>query len=178
MYLEKVLIEVKENGWDEILGFDYAGQIVGCDENEIKELESAVGLKLPTAYKEFLRWAGNSLGDFEEGSEFFYDQDLVDLQRMAKDLLVDNNTPFELPDDAFVFWGHQGYQFTFFRTSEGDNPPVHYYIEAGQGEKEEIKWNYKPRFTDFLITEMRDQARHKQETQEIRSRTARDWTRD
>jgi hypothetical protein len=40
-----------------------------------------------------------------------------------------------MPPDAFVFWMHQGYQFCFFRTSDGDDPPVYYYLQAGLSER-------------------------------------------
>jgi hypothetical protein len=171
-YLDEVKQILAENP-----SLNLSGHFYPCSKEEVVELERLIGFKLPLAYKEFLFWSGKGLGSFEIGSEFYYDQDLIDLQRMAKDLLTDNNAPFELPDDAFVFWGHQGYQFAFFRASEGDNPPIHYYIEAGEGEKEEIKWNYQAHFTDFLITEMRDQARHIENARRIEDEIARDWTR-
>lgn len=175
MYMESVWKRAKEKGWDKILGFDYPGQALSCSEEEIKELEKEVNLKLPLAYKEFLRWAGNGLGSFETGSDFYYEQDLVHLQTVAKDLLEENKVSEKLPNDAFVFWGHHGYQFAFFCASGGDNPPVHYYLEAKEGEEEKIKWNYQPQFTDFLLVEMRDQARHVENAREIEARLARDW---
>jgi len=175
VYIEKVWQAAQTYGWDKVLKFDLA---VGCSEKEIRNLEEKLGVNLPVAYKEFLSWAGKGLGEFAVGSEFYYDQDLVDLQRMAKDLLEDNAVPFKLPEDAFVFWGHQGYQFTFFRTSQGDDPPVHYYLEAAEGEKEEIKWNYHSHFTEFLILRMKADAEHLENAKQAEERIARDWTRD
>ncbi len=67
--------------------------------------------------------------------------------------------------------------FCFFKTSEGDNPPVHFHTEVGEREEQEIKWNYQAHFTDFLITEMRDQARHIENARRIEDEIARDWTR-
>ena len=34
-----------------------------------------------------------------------------------------------MTDDDFVFFMHQGYEFCFFKLSEGDNPPVYFYSE-------------------------------------------------
>lgn len=172
MYIEKIWEKVRENKWDQAMSFVYSSQIRGCTEKEVAKLEDQIGLKLPKAYKEFMIWAGNGLGTFEIGSEFYYDQDLVDLQRMANDLLLENNFPQKLPKDSFVFWGHQGYMFCFFLTSEGDDPPVHYYRESFE---KDFAWNYHRHFTDFLLVEMRDQAHHAQNAQEIEARLARDW---
>lgn len=178
MYLEIVLNEAQKNGWDKTLWFSSPGQAVGCSEEEIQNLESRLKLNLPLAYKEFLRYAGKGLGDFEIGSTIFYDDiDLVELQEIAKEFLIEDNAPFKLPDDAYVFWMHQGYMFCFFKTSEGDNPPVHFHIEVGEREEQEIKWNYQAHFTDFLITEMRDQVRHIENAKQTEDRIARDWTR-
>lgn len=152
-----------------------SGHFYPCHEKEVTELERQVGLKLPKAYKEFLLWSGHGLGSFEIGSDIFYETDLVSLQQDARDLLVENNFPQNLPEDAYVFWMHGGYMFTFFRTSEGDNPPVHYYDEGLH--KREFAWNYQAHFTDFLIMEMRDQARHIENARRIENEIARDWTR-
>lgn len=175
MYIEIVLNEARRKGWDKMLWFEHTRQAIGCSEEEILKLENSLKLSLPLAYKEFLRFAGKGLGDFEVGSTIFYDDiDLIELQEIAREFLIEDNFPQKLPDDAYVFWMHQGYMFCFFRTSEGDNPPVHFHRESF---KEDFAWNYQAHFTDFLITEMRDQVRHRLETEEIRSRIARDWTR-
>ncbi len=170
-YLAQVKQVLAENP-----SLNLSGHFYPCTEKEISELEKQIGLKLPEAYKEFLLWSGKGLGSFEIGSDIFYDQvDLVELQQDARDLLVENNFPQQLPEDAFVFWMHGGYMFTFFRTSEGANPSVHFYRESF---KEDFAWNHQAHFTDFLIVEMRDQARYQRESQEIWDRIARDWTRD
>ena len=35
-----------------------------------------------------------------------------------------------MPDDAFVFSMHQGYIFEYFRLKDGDDPPVHSFLET------------------------------------------------
>ena len=178
MYMEKVWQKIKDEGLDRTLGFDYAGQIQACSEIEIAELEKQVGLKLPLAYIEFLRWAGKGLGDFEFGSRFFYDDNLAEIQEIALEIMAADElvgktaSPDKLPEDAFVFWMHEGYMFCFFRTSEGDDPPIHFFREGVN----KINWNYKGYcFTDFLIVEMRDQARHIENARQTEARLARDW---
>lgn len=172
MFIERVFKEIAYNKWDKILGFDYQGQALGCSEQEIQKLEEAVGLSLPLAYKEFLDWAGNGLASFEVGSDFYYEQDLVDLQLAAREILEENNFPRKLPDDAYIFWMHNGYMFTFFCTSEGADPPVHFYRESF---KEDFVWNHQAHFTDFLITELKNHARWAENSRRLQDEMARDW---
>ncbi len=174
MYLEKVINQAEENGWDETLSFSHPNQIKGCTPQEIAELEQQLKLELPLAYKEFLLYAGKGLGSFENGSRIFYDDDvgLIELQQIAREFLAEDDFPQKLPDDAYVFWMHQGYMFCFFRTSEGDNPPVHFHQESF---KDDFAWNHQKHFTDFLIVEMRDQAKHLENAQRLEAELARDW---
>lgn len=65
------------------------------------------------------------------GSDWRADK-LYDLQEWAAELLEENNFQ-SLPAHAFVFWMHQGYQFSFFILNGDDNPPVYHYSE---GQKE------------------------------------------
>ena len=82
--------------------------------------------RLPAAYLEFMRYAGNGL--FWVGSDCDF-QTVPELREWAKELLAENSFPLPLPDDAFPFRMHQGYMFWFFRLSEGDDPPVYFYTE-------------------------------------------------
>lgn len=154
-----------------------SGRFHPCTMEEVRNLEQKVRLKLPLAYKEFLLWSGHGLGNFEIGSDFYYDE-LVEMQEIAPEILKANPVvnrpefPQKLPDDAFVFWMHQGYQFTFFRTSEGDNPPVHYYNDPTA---KDFLWNYQAHFTDFLITELKNHARWAENSRRLQDEIARDW---
>src|SRR5207248_219520 len=94
-------------------------KIVPCTEEEVRKLEQQVGLKLPQAYREFLLWMGHNGGGLLQGSDCFY-QHLPRIQKGAVELLEEDGFPDPLPADAFVFLMHQGYQFDFFRVSEGD----------------------------------------------------------
>ncbi len=127
-----------------------------CSLNEINELEKQLGLKLPQIYRSILLKMGHGAGDFWAGEDCFYNH-LPLIQIWAKEILLEDNFSVSLPDDAFVFFMHQGYQFDFFRLSEGDNPPVYSYLE-GQTEKEFIKTHEK--FTTFFCAEVKYFNKH------------------
>ena len=71
---------------------------------------------------------GKYAGSFLKGSMCFYD-DLILINEEAR-LLLKEHSFREMPQKAFVFWMHQGYQFAFFINGEGDDPPVYYYNET------------------------------------------------
>ncbi len=127
-----------------------------CTEQQIAQLEQQYHLTLPAAYKEFLRWMGNGAGRFMAGDAAFYDA-LPQLRAFALEMLAENHVPQRLPDDAFVFSMHEGYQFLFFRTSEGDNPPVYWYGEGeplrGDGTANAFPKRFA-RYSDYLVSQI------------------------
>ncbi|MBD2515607.1 SMI1/KNR4 family protein [Nostoc sp. FACHB-973] len=125
-------------------------QLLPCSDLEIIQFEQQQGITLPSIYKDFLKMMGHGAGKFLRGSDCFY-QHLPQIQEWAKQLLVENDFPEALPEDAFVFFMHQGYQFSFFRLSEGDNPPTYSYCE-GQEESYFVKSH--DTFSDFLAVEI------------------------
>jgi hypothetical protein len=104
-----------------------AQNLIPCSIQEIAELEMKLEIHLPAAYHEFLLWMGKGAGIFLMGFDCFL-PDLEKLQPMAAELLNDFGAEFELPDNSFVFLMRQGYQFYFFKSGEGDNPPVYEYL--------------------------------------------------
>lgn len=101
----------------------------GCSTQEIQELETACQLKLPAAYRQFLLYFGRDAGAYMIGSDFTYGW-LMTMKDGANELLAENGLA-ALPEDTFVFWMHQGYQFCFFHCNDAiDNPPVYYYNEC------------------------------------------------
>lgn len=124
--------------------------LLPCKEEEISSIEQYFSISLPTAYKEFLLWMGHGAGGLMQGSDCFF-RHLPYLREWAVELLQENNFSECLPDDAFVFFMHQGYQFSFFRTSEGEDPPTYFYCE-GTNQNSFIKTHN--RFSDFLATEI------------------------
>ena len=103
-----------------------------CTEQEVTELEEAVDLSLPVAFRAYLLHSGKVPDAMFTGSSCSYG-DLFKLREGAEELLEDNNQPFKLPERAFVFWMHQGYQFAYFvADGKSDNPTVHYYLEGNE----------------------------------------------
>lgn len=150
MYLEGVKERFKE------LKLVSPHELVGCTYPEITELEKKLGFSLPEAYKEFLLWMGKSAGRVLQGSDCFF-KHLPYLKEWAVELLEENNFPNTLPEDAFVFFMHQGYQFSFFRLSEGDDPPTYFYCE---GTNQTSFTRTHNRFSEFMATEIELQAKY------------------
>ncbi|MDQ2715867.1 MAG: SMI1/KNR4 family protein [Chloroflexota bacterium] len=127
MYLDEVKARFSRRG---VLRRE---KVVPCTEEEVRSLEDTLGFSLPATYREFLLWMGHArgAGNFLRGSDCFYEW-LPLIQGWAVELLEENGNPEVLPEDAFVFYMHQGYRFYFLRLSEGDNPPIYYYTEVEQ----------------------------------------------
>ena len=100
----------------------------GCSAEEIKKLERALSVSLPTCYREFLAACGKGAGDFLVGTDWEY-RLLVELQVDAAVLLVDCGQPALAPG-SFVFSMHQGYNFLCFHCDAGPDPPVHLFNEG------------------------------------------------
>lgn len=115
----------------------------GCSESEIGEIEAEAGQPLPRAYIEFLRQMGKGAGRFFEGTDVFYPFMFQNTQA-AKEMLEELAVGLSLPENAYIFAMHQGYQFFFF-FEDNDNPSVHYYME---GNLHFDRWNET--FTEFI----------------------------
>lgn len=103
--------------------------IAGCSEEELSDIESAFKLKLPGAYKDYMRKFGKASGAFLEECGIYYPNVLRNRER-AETLLA-NNTDYRLKPADFVFVTTYGYQFHFFNTESGrPNPPVLRYTET------------------------------------------------
>jgi hypothetical protein len=147
-------------------------QFIPCTEEQVASLEDWYGHALPRAYREFLFWMGSWGGGFLIGSHCFYGE-LKDIQTWAKDLLREDEYPGTLPEDAFVFWMHQGYQFYFFRCHEGEDPPVYYYLESLENEPLQASFILKfAHFSDFLLTAIEDSLNFSQTMTTWRSQIA------
>lgn len=144
MYLDNLKAQLAE------LNLVDSDEFSPCTEEEVSSLEQQLGMPLPDAYKEFLLWMGHGAGRLMQGSDCFFEH-LPELREWATELLRENHFPESLPDDAFVFFMHQGYQFSFMKTSEGDNPPTYYYCE---GENKTSFTRTHERYSEFLSTEI------------------------
>lgn len=120
-------------------------KLKGCSSSEIIRIEKFFNVQLPLYYRQFLSSMGKGAGRFMQGSSVFYNE-IFDLREGGTRLLSDDNFKL-LPENTFVFWMHQGYQFAFFYLNQGDNPPVYYYHEGEHYEDFEKK---EDSFMDFL----------------------------
>lgn len=144
----------------EQLRHKFPRNLVACTKKQVLSLEKQVYLSLPEAYKEFLLWGGIEAGGFLEGSDYFYDNTLYKLRESAENLLKEEDFPFSLPKDAFVFNMHQGYIFWFFKTSEGNDPSVYGYTQGDPPvlySPVPFKKN-SPNFSEFLIQTLEEEA--------------------
>lgn len=121
-----------------------ANDIRGASPEDVAALEKVVGRKLPLQYREFLLGIGFGAGRFMQGTDIFLPSIEV-LKSDALELLRENNECTELAEEVFVFSMHQGYEFTYFNISAGDDPPIYQYVE-GNGPPV-LTWNS---FSDFL----------------------------
>lgn len=105
------------------LGIAQEGDFRGCTEDEIQLLmDNQRVQRLPALYYELLRSMGKSAGHFEHDISFFF-YDLFGKKEVA--LASAKNLGWDLPDDAFVFSVYDNRVFLYFRTIEGDDPPVY-----------------------------------------------------
>lgn len=129
--------------------------VQGCSDEELSSLKVSVGHILPNAYECFLLKFGEGAGGFMQGTDIFYSS-LKGLKEEAIELLEENEEGFGLPDDAFVFSMHQGYEFLYFKLSDGDDPEVYQYVE-GNGKSEKV-WRS---FTEFMQQSLKQHIQHK-----------------
>ena len=76
---------------------------------------------------------------------------LIQLQHVAADLLLADACKEVLPEDAFVFYMLPDQHFAFFRTSEGDDPPV--YAHRRYWRRSPFRKIYY-HFSDFLSVQL------------------------
>lgn len=104
-------------------------QILGSSESEILQVEQHYNLKLPEAYKNFLRVMGNGAGSFQTDATWQcqYLEDIRNSVLLALDPATHEVVNFALSDQMFVFLESGGSQFLFFYLNAGNDPPVFLY---------------------------------------------------
>ncbi len=104
--------------------------ITGCSQHEIEEFECATGKRIPRSYRAFLAAMGKGAGGLYRGTDAFYPR-ILHMNKGAKELLAEQETPLTLPHTSIVFAMHQGYIFWFLDDYNSDNPQVYSYYETG-----------------------------------------------
>lgn len=143
---------------DQLLGELERSEVVSHDHplrgaplEEIERVERAMRTRFPDAYRRFLSRAGRSAGTFMQGSDLALG-DLENINLVSREIAAADEG-LGLPQDALVFLMHQGYEYLFVRTSEGDDPPVYHGLESD--EPVEVAH----RFTDWLEGAIADELR-------------------
>jgi hypothetical protein len=124
---------------------------IGCTEAEIKAAMDAQEVDyLPKPYYEFLQVMGHGVKGLFVGSDWVYGR-LLDMKEIAIELAAEESIPpFEIPPDAFVFFGHHGYEFQYFHTIDKDpDPPIYQYVEY-RDNPQKISANFKEYFDDYI----------------------------
>lgn len=120
---------------------------IPCSDAEINLLEAHYQLQLPADYRRFLAYCGKDAGLFMRGTDAFYSF-LYDITGGGRELLQEHGRT--LPEKAFVFWMHQGYQFAWF-ICDGNQQPKVYYLDDTQDDLGYREYDSLP---DFLFEEL------------------------
>jgi len=99
-------------------------------EEDLKKIEHALGIALPACFRElFLRmgWFAFRFNGMSDYSSSRYKE----MQRDAREIAADMNSPLATDGNFFVFALHGPHSlFWFFRLDEGDDPPVYRFNEV------------------------------------------------
>ena len=126
------------------------GAVKGCNAEEIRQVEAKFRLQLPPIYKEFLLRMGKAAGKFLIGSDYLFPAPMR-LRDDAEDFLQDSSSGFRLDENDFVFMGHQGYEFLFFRPADSPDPPIFLLVEGEQPKP------VFPHFSEWLLSCVSDE---------------------
>lgn len=107
-------------------GMATTGTICGCTPEEVSQIETALNLKLPTSYVEFLLTMGKKPGKFLSDCLIAYPGIVKYGQEEARIKLEGTN--FSLPPSAFVFVERDNL-FFFFDTLQGPDPACYRFLE-------------------------------------------------
>ena len=97
-----------------------AKTFLGCTEEEISSLEAEFQLRLPEAYKAFLRAFGKQSGFFLDDCSYLYPA-LKAIKKEAEHMA--QKLSFKLEPSWFVFLVRDEI-FLYFDTNQGQDPPV------------------------------------------------------
>lgn len=147
MYLEKLKEHIKKlsrlrnvSDWHE-----------PCSSEEIRQLERELNLLLPESLAEFWLWMGHGSWYFDQDNCRI--NDVTRNRKCALEIMQAGNSTDQLPEDAIVFICLQGGDaFAFVRTSEGEDPPAHFYQDMENNDR--IQCKYANTIEDYFLQDV------------------------
>ena len=122
-----------------------------CRIEEIHQLEQELNLLLPESLTEFLLWIGNGSWYFDQDNCRI--SDMIKNHRRAIQIMATGNSVDQLPKNSIIFICHQGGDaFAFVRSSEGEDPPVHFYQDMENSDR--IRWNHANTIEDYFLRDV------------------------
>jgi SMI1-KNR4 cell-wall len=112
--------------------------------DQMYDVENILNIKFLEPYKSFILNCGNGISPYFDGCDYKIDS-LIEMQKFAVELLLENGV--ESPENIFVFFMHQGYQFHFFKVGEKEDLNVYYYNECISQDE---YFKFSNSFEDFL----------------------------
>lgn len=103
-------------------------------ESDLRNVEARLGVRLPSSVRSVYAFAGGRLLRRLPGLTADYAR-LRFYRETADFLLRDSKADYRLAPSDVVFWADD-YQFFFFSCEEGDNPPVHRFVEGERQPRE------------------------------------------
>ncbi len=117
---------------------------VGCTDDEIADIETFAGGKLPASFRAFLQVMGKE-GNWYTATVQYVWPGLKTNRKWANEIIQENESDYQLSPNAFVFSCLNGY-FSFFILDEGDDPLVYTFSEGSK----EPALEKEPRFIGIL----------------------------
>lgn len=130
--------------WLTASGLCPKNEVQGVGDDKIAALQAETGLRLPEAYKDFLRACGHYMGEFAQEIDLLH----FSLPYIREDLdarLGDGSIRFKPPADAFFFLSREGRVFNYFLCDGNDDPAV---WQIGDGDSAAIE--VYPGFSGFI----------------------------
>ena len=123
-------------------------ELIGCSEDEIRDLESKYNIQLPQSYKEFLRKMGKNSSSLVDFNEFAIEYDsvmkmteesrqLIDECKLESEQLGLDEEIVELPPNALLILCRlPTREFYLIEANGGEDSPVFYYGDDDEIVKE------------------------------------------
>lgn len=137
-------------------GLEESLQDLGCSEAELAAQEKRYGVQFPLAYRLFLAWCGRTT--LQSLNQSFRLEFLDYYWDSARELLAEHQAVLE--PAGFVFGEGQGYNFWYLVLGSA-NPVVKLCIIKSDREPGLVYQEYG-RFTDWLITQVKDLVKLRQ----------------